>query len=174
MNYFEFYEIPVSFRPDPALVKKKYIGFSKKYHPDLHALEDEDTRRKNLEMATFNTLAFNTLKDPTLTLRYVLQLKGLATDQEKFPLPPAFLMQMMELNEALTEAETDGNAAALQACRNGLDELESALAQEVEPLLRLPHAEELTPEQLQRVSIFYYKQRYLLRIQERINKFAPL
>ncbi len=35
MNYFELFEIPVSFQVDKASLSKKYFELQKKYHPDF-------------------------------------------------------------------------------------------------------------------------------------------
>ncbi len=48
MNYFEFYNIPVSFLPDQNLVRKKFYAFSKDYHPDFFVNESEEKQNEIL------------------------------------------------------------------------------------------------------------------------------
>jgi molecular chaperone HscB len=47
--------------------------------------------------------AFTTFQDPDKTIKYVLQLKGLLEEEEKYELPPDFLMEVLEINEELME-----------------------------------------------------------------------
>ena len=44
MNYFEFYQLPLSCHPDQDLVKKNYYANSKKYHPDRFMQADAKTK----------------------------------------------------------------------------------------------------------------------------------
>ena len=46
---------------------------------------------------------FKILKDPDKTIKYVLEIKGLLQEEEKYELPPDFLTEMMELNERLMD-----------------------------------------------------------------------
>ncbi|RZL52049.1 MAG: Fe-S protein assembly co-chaperone HscB, partial [Pedobacter sp.] len=42
MNYFELYELPISFNPDQAIVKQQFYALSKKFHPDFYINESEE------------------------------------------------------------------------------------------------------------------------------------
>ena len=46
---------------------------------------------------------YKTFQNDDETIKYVLQLKGLLEEDEKYELPPDFLMEMMELNEILMD-----------------------------------------------------------------------
>jgi len=76
MDYFEFYELPVSFNPDQNLVKQKFYELSKKYHPDFYINQDQAKQDEVLELSTLNNKAFQVLKDPQKRLHYILTLKG--------------------------------------------------------------------------------------------------
>ena len=101
MDYFEFYDIPLSFQPDQALVKKKFYALSKEFHPDFYITESEEKQQEILDLSTLNNKAFQTLSNPDKLLPYILQLKGVLTEGEKYALPQDFLMEMMEVNEAI-------------------------------------------------------------------------
>ncbi|UOQ76423.1 DnaJ domain-containing protein [Hymenobacter sp. 5516J-16] len=45
-NYFEFYELPETFQPDEAALKRRYYALSREYHPDFHATESPSANRK--------------------------------------------------------------------------------------------------------------------------------
>src|SRR5687768_2271342 len=98
VNYFELYGIPESFNPDAATVKKKYYELSRQYHPDRFAQTDDSTRAEALRMAALNNDAYKTLNSTDTTMSYILKQHQLLEDEEKYNLPPNFLMEMMDLN----------------------------------------------------------------------------
>src|SRR5688572_17497481 len=103
MNYFELFEIPVSPKVDRSLLATKYFSLQKKYHPDFYTSATDEEKEEVLKISADINKAFNTFKDPDLTIEYFLRLNNhLATD-EKYELPKDFLMEMMELNEAISE-----------------------------------------------------------------------
>src|SRR6185436_7553683 len=101
MNYFEFYDTPVSFMVDEDAVKKKYLELSRKFHPDFFINQSSEKQQEVLEMSTLNTRAFQTLSDFDKRMKYILELKNLIYEGERYELPPGFLMEMMEVNEAM-------------------------------------------------------------------------
>jgi molecular chaperone HscB len=89
-----------------------------------------------------------------------LQLKGIIATDEKYNLPPDFLMEMMELNEDL-DAETDIEAKVAA--------YEQELLQDIEPLLSTENSASLTENDFQKLKAYYYKKKYLKRILERLD-----
>jgi molecular chaperone HscB len=62
------------------------------------------------------------LRDPTERARYLLGLKGFDTAEEtNTSMPADFLMQQMEWREAVADARTSRDAAALQSLRGDLE-----------------------------------------------------
>ncbi|RYD70944.1 MAG: Fe-S protein assembly co-chaperone HscB, partial [Sphingobacteriales bacterium] len=104
-NYFEFYELPIQFNPDLNAVKAKFYAFSKQFHPDFYANESEEKQQEVLDLSTLNNKAYQVLSDENKRIAYVLQLLGELPDGEKYNLSNDFLMDMMEINEALMEME---------------------------------------------------------------------
>ena len=84
MNYFELYNLPVSFNPDQNLVKQQFYALSKKYHPDFYINETEEKQQEVLELSTLNNKAFQVLKDANKRLQYVLDLEGQITEGENY------------------------------------------------------------------------------------------
>jgi molecular chaperone HscB len=104
--------------------------------------------------------AFNIFKDPGKTIEYFLKQKGVLVENEKYNLPPAFLMEMMEMNESLEgkdDAEMQQEVAAY----------ENNLQAEVESIL-MPDAE-ISEDDLQKLKLYYYKKKYLDRILDRLD-----
>src|SRR5438046_9218477 len=105
MNYFELFEMPVSLQVDKKYLQDKYFELQKKYQPDFFSNESEEEQADVLEESSMINKAYKTFQNEDETIKYVLQLKGLLEEEEKYQLPPDFLMEMMELNEALTEVD---------------------------------------------------------------------
>ena len=85
MNYFEFFNIPIQFLPDEAVIKKAFYKNAKAFHPDFYTLEEEAKQKEILEKSTFNNEAYKTLSNLDTRTKYILELKGslLAEGQNK-------------------------------------------------------------------------------------------
>ncbi|WP_187262948.1 Fe-S protein assembly co-chaperone HscB [Pontibacter beigongshangensis] len=173
-NYFDFYKIPENFLVDEKAVKVKYYEFSRAYHPDFFANDTPEKQQEILQLSTLNTNAYRTLSNPDLRMQYILKKHGLLEDAGKNDLPPAFLMEMMELNEELMELEFDFDAAKLHEIGEKAAGLTATLDADILPTLqRYPELHGVTKEAaLEEVKTYYLKKKYLLRIKETLSKFA--
>ncbi len=171
INYFEFYNIPESFHIDAAALKKQFYTLSKQYHPDFYANEDEAKQQEILEISTLNNKAYQTLSDPNKRLEYILKQHDLVNEGAKPQLPADFLMEMMDLNERLMEADDAEQVAHIRAevlnVENNLNEQLQALTTDYETL-----NDTAKEDRLNGVADIYYRQKYLLRIKESLNTFA--
>ena len=158
MNYFELFELPVSIQIDKSKLARKYFELQKKYHPDFFARGTEHEQEQALEISSQLNKALKIFKNPDQTIKYVLQLKELLEEEEKYQLPPAFLMEMMELNEELS-------AESVQQ----INELESQLYSEVQPIIENYDDASATTANLLKLKEYYYKKKYLQRILDRLE-----
>lgn len=144
MNYFELFDIPVSVEVQDGLLQQRYLG--------LPGTEE-------------NRAAYETLADPQKLLAYVLELKGILRPGEKMQLPHMFMMEMMPLSERLfaLEAAPEGE---VRKFRQQMERMQARLWAEVRPI------GELTPAKLEELKELHFKQKYLLRILERLSTFA--
>ena len=62
MDYFELYGLPVSFNPDPKVVKHKFYELSKKYHPDFF-INDEEEKQDEV-LFRHGASPFRTAREP--------------------------------------------------------------------------------------------------------------
>jgi molecular chaperone HscB len=144
MNYFELFNIPVSPVLQDGLLEQRYLG--------VPGTEE-------------NKKAYDTLSDPHRRLAYVLELEGVVRPGEKMQLPHMFMMEMMPLSEQLFALEAAPEAEVLRF-RRQMEKLLARMWEEAEP------AGERTPAKLEELKELYFKQKYLLRMLERISTFA--
>ena len=168
MNYFELFDMPVELRPDKNALRKKFLGLSGKYHPDRFAGGSNEEQEESLEMTSTLNKAYKTLSDQDELLRYVLEQKGLLVTDEKYTLPPGFLMEMMELNDELGEAGDDENKKAEVLVK--LRTAQQEIYEPVHPVIE-NYRDGVTGEaELLQLKGYYFKKKYLLRIAEQLGQ----
>jgi len=106
-NHFELFGLPVAFDIDAHQLAERYRQLQRASHPDRYANASDRERRLSIQHAAQVNDAFQTLKSSLRRARYLLQLKGIDFDDEKEThLDSAFLIEQMELREALAEVKT--------------------------------------------------------------------
>jgi molecular chaperone HscB len=174
MNYFEFMDLPIGFQVDEAALRRAYLANSRKFHPDFHTQADETAQIAMLEQSSFNNEAFQTLSKSDARMAYVLRLKGLLGEEGGQIAPPQdFLMEMMEINEALMELEFDFDEKQFDVLKNNLQNIENQLDSEINPILeKWTESTAAADVQLVQIRNYFFKKKYLLRIRENLSKFA--
>lgn len=171
-DYFAYYNIPVGLYVDAGAIRRAYLDKSKQFHPDFHTRASEEDQARMLEYSTYNNKAYNTLSDPDLRLRYVLNIKGLLAEEGKEEkLSQDFLMEMMEVNEQIMELEFDPSKEQYQKALAIADALEAAITEPVKKILDT-WTEGDGEEGLLAARDYFLKRRYLLRVKENLSKFA--
>ena len=169
MNYFELYEIPVSFQVDATQLKKKFYELSRKYHPDFYTNSDAGEQAGILDKSSEVNKGYTTFSNPDETIKYVLQLKNLLEEEEKYELDPQFLLEVMDINEELMELEMDENQELLINIEQKTNRLLLKTYEDVAAILETYKEGVTTEEELLQVKDFYYKKKYLQRILDRIK-----
>jgi molecular chaperone HscB len=123
-NHFELFKLPARFDIDLAALDAAYRDVQGRVHPDRFVNAGDTEKRVAMQWATRANEAYQTLKNPLLRARYLVELNGIDLQTESnTAMPMDFLMQQMEWREALGEA---------RAARDGeaLDELDAQLRHE--------------------------------------------
>ena len=170
MNYFEIFGLPVQLKVDKTDLPKRFFELSRKFHPDFYANSTPSERNRALEITADLNKAFRTFQHPDDTIKYVLQLKGLLEEEEKYQLPPGFLMEVLEINEKLMDAEDDPELKL--SLQSAINNLQSEIYEPVKEIVE--HYEDgiTTEKELLQVKEFYYKKKYLHRIQRQLNEMS--
>ncbi len=105
MDPFTTMGLPARYDIDRADLEARYRELSKVLHPDRHAQKPAGERRLSLGKAVEVNEAYRVLKDDLARARALLSLKGHTVEEGKEPqADPMFLMEIMELREALSDA----------------------------------------------------------------------
>ena len=168
MDYFELFEIPVSLKVDTSGLAQKYFALQKKYHPDYHSQESDAQQAEILQKAAAINKAFKTFKNPDETIKYVLMQKSLLEEEEKYQLPPDFLMEMMDLNEQLADAAIDGGEN-IPLLKERLTDTEAEIYLPVKLIIENYKEGITSTEELLKVKEYYYKKKYLNRLKEQLK-----
>lgn len=166
MTYFELFEIPVQLSVDRASLPRKYFELSRAFHPDFHANAGGEAQAEALEKTALLNKAFRTFQDPDATIRYVLQLKGLMEEEEKYELPPDFLMEVMEINESMMDAD---DPATREVIQERLTQLQQEIYSPVQAIVEGYREDLHTEKDLLQVKAYYYQKKYLDRIQQTLQ-----
>ena len=145
-NYFELFQLPVSFQMDLADLVARHRAIIARVHPDQFANKSAVEQRMALQWATFANEAFDTLKSPILRAQYLLQLHAPELVQEgvRIPMAPEFLMQQMAWREALEDNQADAvRAEVVEAHAQALADMNQQAAAQDWPALAatLAHAQ---------------------------------
>lgn len=129
-SHFELFGLAARFSLDGEALERSYREIQSRVHPDRFAHAGEAERRASLQWTTRVNEAFQILKNPVTRARHLLELHGVDVAFEtNTAMPPEFLMQQMELREALEQAK---DSARLDELKKKLRQSRSALEREVE------------------------------------------
>lgn len=169
MNYFELFELPVTLKVNTATLSGKFFELSKKYHPDYFINEEDQAQAEVLEKSALLNKAWKTFQNPDETIKYVLQLKGLLEEEEKYELPPDFLMEVLEINEQLMDADEPAIKAELESSVNNL---QNEIYEPVKEMVENYKESSFSEKDLLQVKAYYYKKKYLDRIRRQLAGMA--
>lgn len=131
-NHYELFELPVSFEVDLETLALRYRELQRAVHPDRFANASDQEKRLSVQQAAQINEAFQVLKSPLPRARYLLELHGLPLDDTDTQMDPAFLMEQMEMREAL--AEVRGADDPFDALNRARDDIESREREIIESL----------------------------------------
>jgi molecular chaperone HscB len=124
MNYFELFNIPVSFDVDLSVLPLTYQQLQRLTHPDKFASGSEQEKLVAIQKNAQVNDAYSVLKSPLSRAEYLLSLRGIDLQHEQQTIKDtAFLMQQMEWREELAEiAERTDPLSALESLEDEINQ----------------------------------------------------
>jgi len=102
---FELFGLPRRFAQDRSAIDARWKELQREAHPDKFAAQGAAAQRVALQWSVRINEAYQRLKDPQKRAAYLCELMGAPIDAENNTAMPAdFLVEQMELREALDEA----------------------------------------------------------------------
>ena len=122
-SHFELFGLEPRFILDAVALERAYREIQSRVHPDRFAHAGDAERRASLQWTTRVNEAYRTLKNPVQRASHILSLHGVDVAFEtNTAMPAGFLMQQMELREALEDATETKNASALDGLQRRIEE----------------------------------------------------
>jgi molecular chaperone HscB len=174
MNYFELYGLPVLMNVDTADIKKKFHELSRQYQPDSQTTTPAGKQTAALGDSSLVNKAFKVFQNQDDLIKYVLELKGLFREGERYDLDPSFLQEISGINEQLTEPGVEENTGQLDDCSQKTLELLNAAWLAVAPIVEFYQEGITTEKELLEVKDYYYRKKYLQRILDKIAQIRNI
>lgn len=139
---FAVFGLPVAYPLDAAALRKRLLRLSRHLHPDFHGGADAATRELAAHHSAELNAAHDTLGDDASRADHLVRRLGGPDEQKERAMPQAFLLEVLEWNEALEAARPAApgspERAALAALRTDLDAQRraqmNAIARALDPL----------------------------------------
>lgn len=164
-THFELFELPVSFEVDLQDLSQRYRDLQRVVHPDKFVNASDRERLLSVEKAAMINEAYQILKFPQRRARYMLELQSVSFDDEKdTALDPGFLMEQIELREALSElSQSDDPIAKLNII---MADIKNRISEIIEALRIGLAFEELDDAQKSSMKELIHKMQFLNKLQE--------
>ncbi|XP_047081302.1 iron-sulfur cluster co-chaperone protein HscB homolog [Lolium rigidum] len=115
VDYFRIFGLDRGYDIKDNSLEGKYKDWQKKLHPDLVHSKSEKERAFAAEQSALVIDAYRTLSKPLPRALYMLELEGIHVDEEKTINDPGLLMEMMEIREAVSEADDSQTLEKIQS-----------------------------------------------------------
>ncbi|XP_073842572.1 iron-sulfur cluster co-chaperone protein HscB-like protein, mitochondrial [Musca autumnalis] len=164
VNYFELMEFPQTFSLEAPLLTKRFRQLQSLVHPDKFSNKSSREQSNSADWSSLINKAYKTLLVPIERGQYLLKLHGRQIPQDNSALNKEFLMEMMERNEEVDDAET----------KQELEDIHERLAQELEEKIT-DLSKHFADKNLEGATALMVEMKYLLSIQNTIkNKLQSL
>jgi molecular chaperone HscB len=135
-NHFALFGLPERFAFDATELDRAYRELQTRVHPDRFAASGAAEQRVALQWATQANEAYRVLRDPLKRAIYLCGQKGHdPANETNTDMPQPFLIEQLEWREALAEARSSDDRAALDELDRELAAARDALKSQIEAAL---------------------------------------
>jgi molecular chaperone HscB len=132
VNPFDVLGIEARYDLDLRAVEKRHRELSVALHPDKFASDGASARREAIERASQVNEAWRIVRDPIRRAESLFEIAGFKVGETNEPKSDqAFLMDMMEMREALSDARDSNDLAKIRALAEDAEARESAVKQAI-------------------------------------------
>ncbi|KAL1401191.1 hypothetical protein pipiens_006807 [Culex pipiens pipiens] len=129
-NYFQLLDMPCSFDLNSTKLTSNFRQLQAVLHPDKFSQRPEAEKNYSLEWSSLVNKAYKTLNVPIERGKYLLQQSGVEIAEENTSVDGEFLLDMMERNESVEEAESVAELEELaESLKTDIDRLYGELQQ---------------------------------------------
>ncbi len=168
-DFFELLGLPRKLLINKSDLRKRYILACQTAHPDLHSDGHSIQLEEAEKLTAYLNKAYEVLSDDTKRLAYVLSLHNSLPAEGEAKLPMDFLMEVMDLNEMIEEAQFKQNENLQKTLLDRLNAFGEEINFEGKKLIEAYDLEDFDEVGLKE---YYLKLKYILRMRENILKFA--
>ncbi|WP_105167482.1 co-chaperone HscB [Pseudoalteromonas sp. T1lg23B] len=170
MRYFELFDIPVDYNVDLKKINQHYLELQRVVHPDRFAGKGEREKLLAVQKTAEINDALAVLKHPVKRAEYMLSERGVDIRAEQQTLQdPMFLMQQMELREALEELPNSNDIeAAIEQFEQQIKALDVQFSQQLAMQLSSDDAQDLeqAADNIRKLKFVYKLRDELARIED--------
>jgi len=112
---FGVFGLEPTYDVDAGALRRKLLELARLVHPDYFATAGETTRGRAERASALLHQAFEILSDELARADWLITALGGPREGELRDMPQAFLLEVLEWNEALVEARTEGATDAARA-----------------------------------------------------------
>lgn len=113
-SYFKIMNCDYTFTLDAQKLQKRYLQLQRSLHPDNFSQKSVKEQEYSESQSALVNKAYKTLLKPLSRGLYMLELEGVRIEEgTDSGADPGFLMELMEINEALDEAQTPEEASEI-------------------------------------------------------------
>lgn len=169
-NFFEFFDLPVRIEIDEKELKKRYLRKSREFHPDFINSEDKDALEKAERMSAHINAVYKTLSDRQERISYILLMYGLVGEQGQNQMPQDFLMEVMDINEAIMDLQFDPDDQKKAVLVDQIHTFKENVLIEAKPFFEKFDAGDHSAPILEGVRDYFLKNKYFLRMEENLKR----
>ncbi len=168
MNYFELFQIPVSFDVDASGLKRQFYALSQESHPDRFSIDDKEAQAQALSQSAEINKAYKILKNGDLRLGYIIELLEKGGIEVSKELPQSFLMEMMDVNEAIMDYKMEPTDDQKKQIESQISVMALELKESFSQVTQDFDFKDSEPDHIEAISSYYHKSKYLKRIIENL------